>query len=94
MRSAEFSDDLTTLAKEDAESGYMTDPVPLTKERIEGVLFSRRTLVREFKDSLGHFRTRPVHHRSASFLKVATWAEDKTVVQGLEFLTTMVFTAT
>ena len=91
MKSSEFVDDLTDLAKVDAKSGYMTDPVLLVEECIKDIFLSRRTPCREIKESLGHFRTRPVDHGSESFLKVAVWVEERTVVQGLEFLTTMAF---
>ena len=90
MRSTEFSEDLIDLAKEDAESGYMTDPVPFSDYLVKIMLLSRRIPVREFKQSLGNDRTCPVDHGSEFFLKAATWTEERTQVQGLEFPTTMI----
>lgn len=89
MRSTEFYKDLTVLAKEGAEMGCMIDLVQVSPESIKDVFISRRVVAREFKLVVGRDRIRPVDRGSESFLKVAPWSDEKTQVQGLEFLTTM-----
>ncbi len=90
MKETEHSGDLTDLAWEDAENGWMTAPVELTQEPLKNILVSKRMSVREWKAALMRMRTRPVDHGSESGLKGATESTERTQVQGLEFLITMV----
>ncbi len=90
MKETEHSGDLTDLAWEDEAEGWMTPPAELTQERLKDILISRRMSVREWKASLKKMRTRPVDHGSESGLKAATESTERTQVQGLEFLITMV----
>ena len=90
MRENAFSDDMIKLAKEDSEKGFMTKPIVSTTKNGKNIRVSRRIPVREWKDSIEDWRTRPVDHGSESGLKEATFSKQKTKVQGLEFLVTMV----
>ena len=90
MKETEFSKDMVDLADDDARKGYMTKPVVSTKQSRKNILVSRRIPVREWKDSIEDWKTRPVDHGSESGLKQATSSKYKTKVQGLEFLITIV----
>ena len=91
MREVEHAEDLTDLANEDALTGHMTKPICGSETSLLGkdILVSRRIPVREWKGSLKKWRTRPVDHGSESGLKAATDATERTQVQGLEFLVTL-----
>ena len=90
MKETEFSKDMVELAEDDAKNGFMTEPVVSTEESRKNILISRRTPVREWKDSIEEWRTRPFDHRSESGFKQATPSKWRTKVQGLEFLITIV----
>ena len=90
MEKTEFSKDIVKLALDDAEKGFMTEPVVPTEESRKDILISRRIPVREWKDSIGNWRTRPFDHGAERWLKQATSSRWKTKVQGLEFLITIV----
>ena len=77
MRENAFSKDMIELAKDDAEKGSMTKPMISTKKSRRNILLSRRIPVREWKDSIASWRTRPVDHGSESGLKDATFLESQ-----------------
>ena len=75
VRELPFSDDVLAITREDAASGFMTEPVPLEDIDLTEVTLTRRIPVREHRAK--GWKTRIVDHTTASLLNGATFSSDR-----------------
>ena len=75
VRELPFSDDVLAITRDDAASGFMTEPVPLEDIDLTEVTLTRRIPVREHRAK--GWRTRTVDHATESLINGATFPCDR-----------------
>ena len=75
VRELPLPDDVFDITRDDAASGFLTEPVPLEDMDLTVVTLTRRIPVREHRAK--GWRTRTVDHATASLINGATFPSDR-----------------